>query len=172
VSGNREKIKTLLDLLKAVGLDGPYKVDGPLPDFDHCGYELAINTILYSRRPGRHTKEYTQFDTIRKLQTAYSNHCRLTAQANCSSWAIRDMKGKYQRLGTDPCGSFWFFRFMEGLKRQMGQDWRPNKAITKPPMVQVLKEADYRVEGATSPEERNWWIVFYTYAMTFYVVSL
>jgi hypothetical protein len=28
------------------------------------------------------------------------------------------------------------------------------------------------VEGATSPEERNRWIVFYTYAMTCYVVSL
>jgi hypothetical protein len=172
VSGNREKIRTCLDLSKAVGLDGPYEVDGPLPEFDHCGYEVAIDTILYSRRPGRHTKEYTQFDTIRKLRTAYSNHCRSTAQANRSSWSIGDTKGKYQRLGTDPCGSFWFYRFMEGLKRRMGQDWRPNKAITKPLMVRVLKEADHRVEGATSPEERNRWIVFYTYAMTCYVVSL
>jgi hypothetical protein len=39
-------------------------------------------------------------------------------------------------------------------------------------MLRVLQEADHRVEGATSPEERNRWIVFYTYAMTCYVVSL
>jgi hypothetical protein len=172
VSGNREKIGTCLDLSKAVGLEGPYDVDGPLPDFDHCGYEVAVDTVLYSRRPGRHVKEYTQFDTIRKLRTAYSNHCRSTAQANRESLALRDTKGKYQRLGTDPCGSFWFFRFMEGVKRRMGQDWRPNKAITKQLMLRVLSEADHRIEGAESPEERNRWIVFYVYAMTCYVVSL
>jgi hypothetical protein len=39
-------------------------------------------------------------------------------------------------------------------------------------MVRVLKEADYRVEGAVSPEEQNRWIVFHTYAMTCYAVSL
>jgi hypothetical protein len=172
VSGNREKIGTCIQLSKAVGLEGPYDVDGPLPDFDHCGYEVAVDTVLYSRRPGRHTNEHTQFDTIRKLRTAYSNHCRSTAQANRESWAIGNTKGKYQRLVIDPCGSFWFFQFMEGLKRRMGQDWRPNKAITKPLMLRVLTEADNRVEGSASPEERNRWIVFYAYAMTCYVVSL
>jgi hypothetical protein len=54
----------------------------------------------------------------------------------------------------------------------MGQDWRPNKAISKALMIKVLVEADYRVESATSQEERNRWIVFYTYAMVCYVVSL
>jgi hypothetical protein len=61
---------------------------------------------------------------------------------------------------------------MDGLKRQMGQDWRPNKAISKALMLRVLVKADCLVEGATSPEEQNRWIVFYTYAMTCYVVSL
>jgi hypothetical protein len=86
--------------------------------------------------------------------------------------AIGDTKGKYQRLGTDPCGSFWFYRFMDGLKRRMGRDWQPSKAISKALMLRVLLEADHRVEGSTSPAEQNRWIVFYTYAMTCYVVSL
>jgi hypothetical protein len=172
VQGNKEKIATSLEMSKLVRLEGPYLVDGSLPDFDHCGYEVAIDTILYSRRPGRHSNEYTQFDTVRKLRTAYSNHCRSTAQANRSSWAIGDTKGKYQRLGTDPCGSFWFYRFMEGLKRRMGQDWRPNKAISKALMLRVLIEADNRVEAAASPAEQNRWVVFYTYSMICYVVSL
>jgi hypothetical protein len=101
VKGNKEKIGTSLEMSSLVGLDGPYVVDGPLPDFDHCGYEVAVDTVLYSRRPGQHSKEYTQFDTIQKLRTAYSNHCHSTAQANRSSWSIGDTKGKYQRLGTD-----------------------------------------------------------------------
>jgi hypothetical protein len=172
VRGNREKISLSIELSKTVGLEGPYLVDGALPDFDHCGYEVAIDTVLYSRRPGSHSKEYTQFDTVRKLRSAYSNHCRSTAQANRSSWSIGDTRGKYQRLGTDPCGSFWFFRFMEGMKRRMGQDWRPNKAISRALLLRVLREAEGRIEGATSPAELNRWLVFHTYAMVCYVVSL
>jgi hypothetical protein len=61
---------------------------------------------------------------------------------------------------------------MDGLKHCMGQDWRPNKAITKALMLCVLEEADIRVEAATSPEESNQWIVFHTYVMLCYVVSL
>jgi hypothetical protein len=61
---------------------------------------------------------------------------------------------------------------MDGLKQRMGQDWRPNKAISKALMIKVLEEAYHRVDGATSQEEQNRWIVFYTYAMTCYVVSL
>ena len=64
VRGNREKISLSLKFSEAVGLRGLYVVDGPLPSFDHCGYEVAIDTILYSRCPGVHSNEYTQFDTI------------------------------------------------------------------------------------------------------------
>jgi hypothetical protein len=45
VRGNREKIGNCLELSRAVGLEGPCTVDGPLPNFDHCGYKVAI---LYS----------------------------------------------------------------------------------------------------------------------------
>jgi hypothetical protein len=29
-----------------VGLLGPYKAEGPLPEEDHCGYEVAIEMVL------------------------------------------------------------------------------------------------------------------------------
>jgi hypothetical protein len=80
--GNNKKIGMSLEMSSLVGLDGSYVVNGQLPDFDHYWYEAAVDTVLYSRQPGRHSKEYTQFDTIQKLQTAYSNHCRSMAQAN------------------------------------------------------------------------------------------
>jgi hypothetical protein len=172
VNGNKDKIAFSLELSKSVGLRGPYNVDGPLPDFDHCGYEIAVDMLLHSRRPGRYSKEYTQFDTIRKLRTVFSNHCRATAQANRSSLAIGDTKGKYQRLGDDACSSFWFHRFIEGCKRRMGQDWRPNKAISKQLMIRVLLEAEHRIDAAPSQADLNRWIVFHSYALVCYVVSL
>jgi hypothetical protein len=54
----------------------------------------------------------------------------------------------------------------------MGQDWRPNKAISRALLLRVLREAEGRIEGATSPAELNRWLVFHTYAMVCYVVSL
>jgi hypothetical protein len=52
VEGNRDKVSFGINLSKTVGLLGPYEADGPLPEIDHCGYEVAIEMILHSRRSG------------------------------------------------------------------------------------------------------------------------
>ena len=82
---------------------------------DHCGYEVATQMLLNSRNPGRHSKEYCPCDTIRKLQTAYANHARVSSQSNYSALSLGDQDGRYQHLTTDPCAAFWFYRyFLEG----------------------------------------------------------
>jgi hypothetical protein len=48
-------------------------------------------------------------------------------------------EGKYQRFSTDPCSSFWFYHFIEGVRLRMGQDWRPNKAISVKLLVLILE---------------------------------
>jgi hypothetical protein len=65
VRGNRDKIAQAIGLSKTVGLLGPCEAKGPLPEVDHCGYEVAIKMVLQSRRPGRYSPDYTQFDIIR-----------------------------------------------------------------------------------------------------------
>ena len=51
VNGQRDKLALAIKLSGLVGLKGPCKHEGPLPDFDHCGYEAAIDMLLYSKRP-------------------------------------------------------------------------------------------------------------------------
>jgi hypothetical protein len=172
VHGNRDKIKMSLRMSSLVGLSGPYNHDGPLPNYDHCGYEIAIEILLYSRRQGKYSEKNLQFDTIRKLRTAYSNHVRASSQANQEATSLGDSKGNYQRFSIDPCGSFWFYRFMKGMKSRMGQDWRPNKGMSVDLLLRVLEETDTRIDGAVSPRELNRWIVFHTYAVVSYVLSL
>jgi hypothetical protein len=116
--------------------------------------------------------EYTQFDTIRKLRSAFSNHCRASAKANRESFVLGDQKGRYQRLGLDPCLSFWFYRFIKGARVRMGQDWRPNKAISVDLVLLMLELAELRAQEAPSVHEKNWWLVFHTYVMVCYAVSL
>eukprot|EP00978_Attheya_sp_CCMP212_P047630 scaffold422659_cov59-Attheya_sp.AAC.2 len=74
VRGHRDSIKQGLKFSKLAGLSGPYIQDGPLPNHDHCGYEIAIKMLIYSRSStGKYSLEYIQFDTIRKLRSSYGN---------------------------------------------------------------------------------------------------
>ena len=79
---NSRKVGRAIELSKLVGLEGSYEHSGPYPFHDHCGYEVAINMLLYSKRKGRHDTSYTQFETIRQLRSSYSNHCRTTPDPN------------------------------------------------------------------------------------------
>jgi hypothetical protein len=128
--------------------------------------------LLNSRDPGRHSKDYCQWDTIRKIRTAYANQVRASPQANREAVSMGDQDGRYQRLSTDPCASFWFYCFLEGCKRRMGQDWRPNQALSLPLMLAVLHLADNRVNNSVSDEDAHRWTVFHTYATISYVISL
>jgi hypothetical protein len=82
VLANRDKICQGLALSKLVGLEGPYIHYGSMPPYDLFGYEVAIQTVLASRRLGKHSSSHTQYESARKYRTAYSNHVRPSPQAN------------------------------------------------------------------------------------------
>jgi hypothetical protein len=121
VNGNRDNLKQGLALSALVGLDGPYVHKGPYPSFDHVGYEVAIQMVLMSRRKGRHSPTHLQFNTVRKLRTVYGNQMRAAPEANKVTLSLGDQKGRYTRFTHDKCASLWFYRFLEGCQRRMGQ---------------------------------------------------
>jgi hypothetical protein len=173
INGHRGKLEHSLKLSKLVGLlEGPHQHEGPMPPYDHCGYEVAIQMLLNSRNPGRYSKNYCQWDTIRKLRTAFANQVRASPQANRKAVSMGDQDGKYQRLSTDSCASFWFYCFLEGCKRRMGQDWRPNQALSMPLMLAVLEMTNSCIDNAVSGEDTHQWIVFHVYTTISYVISL
>ena len=99
VNGQRNRIKMGLKFSQSLGPSGPYTQVGHLPPYDHCGYEVACQMLLHSLKPGRNDPNYTQWDTIRKLRTCFSNQVRASCQANISTLAINDNMGNYQRIG-------------------------------------------------------------------------
>jgi hypothetical protein len=54
----------------------------------------------------------------------------------------------------------------------MGQDWRPNQAMSIDLLLKVLSETEARIEAAETDTENNRWIVVNTYITVCYVVSL
>jgi hypothetical protein len=172
VLGNRDKLADKLSLSHLVGLKGPCVHDGPYPDYDHCGYEVAIDMLLMSRRPGKNARTHLQFDTIRKLQSAFGNQVRSSPQSTRTVMALGDQKGRYLRFATDPCASLWFHRFLEGCRYRMGQEWRPNQAMSIPLLMATIEGIEGKILGAPTPRELNRWTVLHTFMLVTYVVSL
>jgi hypothetical protein len=172
VVANGDRVKAALRLSESVGLDGPYESKGSLPDFDHCGYEVAVQMLLASQKPGRYSKNYSQWDTIRKIRTVYSNQYKSSAHYNTTVWALGDERGQATRLINDRCSSLWFSRFFMGCKRRMGQDWRPNKAMSTELVVKLLRQVAHRMETSLGSEEQFKWLSFGTYSVISYVLSL
>ena len=151
VKTNTAQVRKMLEMSKALGLDGPFLPPGPLPVHDHCGYEVAMLVVFASLEKGKYSESHKQWDTIRKIRSAYSNHARAAAISNFDTLSLADNHGKsYERLAPDPCGSLWFQRFMAGCKKRMGQDWRPNKAVSVEIMADLLSTADRKVASEAS----------------------
>jgi hypothetical protein len=173
VSGNASQIRQGLRLSASIGLDGPYYPPGPLPGHDHCGYEVAIQMVLASLEKGVYSSTHKQFDTIRRLRSSYSNQIRASAIANSTTLTLADNQGStYSRLASDPCGSLWFQRFMVGCKKRMGQDWRPNRAVSVEIMGDLLENVERRALLATKEEGRHRWIMAGGYFCFCFVLSL
>jgi hypothetical protein len=54
----------------------------------------------------------------------------------------------------------------------MGQDWRPNEAMSTELILAVLEEAEERLSDAPTYWETNRWTVFHTFAIVAYIISL
>jgi hypothetical protein len=90
VIANGDRTRAALELSSSIGIEGPYEVEGTLPLFDHCGYEVAIQMLLASRKPGKYSKQYSQWDTIRKIRTVFSNQYKASPQFNRDIVALGD----------------------------------------------------------------------------------
>ena len=112
---------------------------------------------------------HKQWDTIRKLRSAYSNQVRASAISNFSALSMADNKGSYSRLGPAPCGSLWLQRFMERwYKRQRGQDSRPNRALSSSLlMLELLSRDERKAVSTTIASDRHRYFMTRAYFLLF-----
>jgi len=113
-----------------MGLKGPFRSNGPMPLFDHCGHEVAATMVLYSTQSGKHSKDYLQFDTIRHLRSCFGNFERISSNNVRSGLTISNQKGGYGEIHQSLTGSIWFRRFFSGCRSRMGQIHKPNLALS------------------------------------------
>lgn len=111
---------------------------GPFPLNDLWGMKQAVATLVRSMDQGKY-KNTLQFDTVRKCRSTYSNCWAAGVHAHKNSVIARDTIKTY--VTTCPTQGYWFERFMKGLHSRMGDDHRPDAAIS----VDVMKAIMERV---------------------------
>jgi hypothetical protein len=93
---------------------------GPLPVSDSFGVRVAITMLLKSTDLGQYAN-YQQFESIRKLHTAYSNIFMASKEGSESYRTFGGDKHKYY-LTKSPTQSQFFERFTLGCVHHMGQE--------------------------------------------------
>ena len=110
--------------------------------------------------------------TVRSFRMVYSNFVCAAPQSNVQPWSLGEPSGRYSRFGANPCGSLWLTRFMERMKIRMGQIWLPNRALSNNLRDEFFHQFQMRVDGEVDLESKHRWIVFQSYVICGYVVSL
>ena len=71
--------RRLCKISKEAGLKGPFVSWEPMPEWDHCGYEIAVGILLAYRKEGRHSKDYVQCKYLKHMRSCYSNFLKSSA---------------------------------------------------------------------------------------------
>jgi hypothetical protein len=109
---------------------------GPYPMYDVFGITAAVAMLAKSLEPGRY-QPHTQFETIRKLRSAYSN-LYLASSTGSTSMTVLGRESAKPFLSNCPTNSKWFEKFAKGCLHQMGQEIRQDLAISIKVMLALM----------------------------------
>jgi len=137
VAANRRNLNQLIRLWSDnIGVDPQLPPLGPFPSQDVFGVTAAVAMLAKSLEPGRY-KNYTQFESMRKLRSAYSNLFHASATGSVSMLTLgRDSAKTF--LSSCPSHSLWFERFAKGCLRRMGQEVRQDLALSVTVLLALL----------------------------------
>lgn len=155
VQANARTLRKGLELERGLGtlLHG-YPELGVFSANDNQGFFVALQMVAHSRSAGRYGP-YTQFETIRKLRGAYSNLHHASAAGAGEVVAFGGDDRQYSALTCCPTQSRWFARFTLGCKKRMGQDIRPDLAMSIEVLHALIRELEkLGVAGETLERKR------------------
>ena len=128
VIANKRNVKRAVDLADLAGIKPNFEPLGPYPNKDLHGLTTAIIMLLRSLDPGKYAP-YSQFETIRKIRSAYSNTYMASVTTSLAASTLGRTSNKFF-LTQSPTQSLWFERFCTGCLKRMGQIVKQDLAIS------------------------------------------
>ena len=129
IKANLRSLAKLISTCETAGIKPNIPLLGPLPFKDNFGYFIAFSMLVHSRNPGKHSKLYTQFATIRKQRSSFSNLYMASREASDDPSVINFSISGSGTISNCLTNSIWFKRWSSGCKTRMGFILKQNKAI-------------------------------------------
>ena len=166
---------TLRSLEKGKGVSSelglpPVKLEmGPWPVADTCGFQIAIEILKSSQRPGRNVSTYTQFDSIRKIRSAYLVAHEAGPICCLENSCFKSDKGQMFSLLDSPTQSRLFTMFMQGCERRMGRFVKQDMGLSLMMLLEMLTlyEAELNREEVEADRKREIIIFAGTFVILF-----
>ena len=133
---------TLRQMKKGKGLSAELGLDpvgitvGPWPVADQMGFQVAIELLRASQKKGRNDDSYVQFDSIRKIRSAYANVEQTSPRGVERNLLMKGPRGRSFGLTSAATDSIGFRLFMIGCEKRMGRLVIQELGFT----VEVVKE--------------------------------
>ena len=139
IAKNMGTLNNLIVTCEASGFSPELPSLGPFPLEDCIGLAVAFSMIVQSSRPGRHSKLYTQFATIRKQRSAFSNLHNASKEAVTTGQVLSAGHQTSARITHCPTNSIWFGKWISGCETRMGFIIKQNKAVSIDVMLALVE---------------------------------
>ena len=129
---------------------------GPWPIGDALGFQICLEILRASKLPGKHSKTYSQFDTIRKLRTAYINCIECEPSRVLNMRSLKTDRGQHLTQTDSPTQSLLFRMFMRGCEKRMGRYVKQNIGLSLVLLLEILRryEIDLAKDNITYQQKR------------------
>lgn len=158
IASIRDNIKMMIKMWRELGVSIDLPSIGPWPAHDKVGFRVALAEVRYSQRPGANEKTHLQFDTVRKMRTAFSHVFEVGKSITAlEPYGFKGMKGDVFSSSSCPTDSRFFQMFTRGLLLRLGRQTRSNWGLDYNVLHAILKnlEKDLELEVLSKEERRS-----------------
>ena len=130
---------------------------GPWPLGDGQGFQTAMEMLRASQKKGKNNANYVQFDTVRKIRTAYATLYESSAAAGRHTSTFKGAHGNTFAVNQGSTDTRLFRKFMVGLEKRMGRLVIQNVGISVELLLAMLDnmELEYGQEEVGSDRKRE-----------------
>jgi hypothetical protein len=158
IANVKNGIKHLIRSWNELGMTVDLPALGPWVVGDHVGFNVAIGMLKYAQKAGNNRASHMQFESVRKLRTAYAHlHANARLASDPDATSFKAQKGDLFNITDSPTDSKLFQMFMRGLLLRMGKQTESNWGLDYKVLLALLFNLEQKLtaENVTQEERRE-----------------
>ena len=174
IASTRDNVRMMLKMWRELGLEIDLPTLGPWAPEDRVGFRIAMAQVRYSQRPGANESTHLQFDTVRKMRTAF-NHVYEVGKAIRAEdhTGFKGLKGEIFSASSCPTDSRFFQLFTRGLLLRLGKQTKSNWGLDFNVLHIILNHFEKNLmEENLSKEEKRTTVMLGSFFMIGFVCGL